>query len=179
MAINKKLTIFSFFIFLTGICLTYLISYTHSGISDKCVSNQVQLGMNILLMLSVMMMVIPLIQLYCHWGCNCPQNDISYKWIIIIISVLIIAVSSVVLNGLIDNCEKIEVKNLMIGLISTGSVIIFTIGILPLAIPSLKNILNGEDSSDYTSSPSSVHTSSPSSVHTSSPISKNYVPNLD
>ena len=167
MAINQKLTIFSFVIFIIGFCLTYSISYIHAGISDKCVSNQVQLGMNILLILSIMMMIIPLIQLYCHWGCNCPQNDISYKWIIMFISLLILVVSSIVLNGLTDNCDQKEVKYLMGGLISSSSIIIIII--ITLSIPRFKNILNNADNSDYTSS----------YINTTSSHTKNNIPNLD
>ena len=84
-------------------------------------------------------MIIPLIQLFCHWGCGCPQNDFTYKWIIVGISVLILVCSSVVLNGLNEaNCDDIGVKQLMIGLISTSAIIITAIVLLPLIIPSLK-----------------------------------------
>ena len=146
MTFNPKLVIFSIFVFITGVCLTYLTSSTHSSLSNKCVSNQVNIGMNIILMLSVMMMIIPILQLYCHWGCGCPQNDISYKWIIIIISILIISTASVVLNGLTNECDDSSVKNLMIGLISISFIILFIIVILPLVIPSLKNMMGGDES---------------------------------
>lgn len=150
MAFNPKLATFSFFIFLIGSCLTYLLSLTHGKLSSKCISKQVQTGMNILLMLSTMMMIIPLIQLFCHWGCGCQQNDFTYKWIIVGISVLILVCSSVVLNGLKeDNCDNTGIKQLMIGLISTSAIIITAILLLPLIIPSLKGSFMSGKKDDY------------------------------
>ena len=157
MAINPNLAYFSFFVFLVGVVLTYLINLTHGNISDKCVSNQVQTGMNILLMLSVMMTVIPLIQIVCHWGCGCSQSYISYVWIIlIIISILIIVVASVVLNGLTGDCEDKGVNQLMTGLIIAASFIL-VITVAPIIFPHLMKLSDGEDKrDDYYSSIESV-----------------------
>ena len=140
MAINPKLAYFSFFIFLVGVVLTYLINLTHGNLSDKCVSNQVQTGMNILLMLSVMMAIIPLIQIACHWGCGCSQSYISYVWIIIIIiSTLIISVASVVLNGLTGDCDDKQVNQLMTGLIIAASVVL-VITLTAIIYPRIKTV---------------------------------------
>lgn len=150
MAFNPKLATFSFFIFLIGLCLTFLVSSTHGKLSNKCVSNKVQIGINVLLMLSVMMTIIPLVQLYCHWGCGCPQNDLTYKWIIVGIAILMLATSSVVFDGLKeDNCNDSGVKQLMIGIISTSTVIIAAFLVLPFIIPSLKGSLMSGDKDDY------------------------------
>ena len=136
MPINRYLFIFSFFLFATGATLTSLTYFTYGKLSNKCVSHQVQIGMNILLMLSIIMTIVPLIQLYCHSSCKCPQGNLKYKFVIIFLLVLIITVSSVVLNGLTnDDCDSKEIKALMIGLITTSSIILCLFFILPIIIP--------------------------------------------
>jgi hypothetical protein len=150
MAFNPTLATFSVFIFTIGMILTYLTSSKHAKLPNTCVSKQVHTGFNIILMLSIMMMIIPIVQLYCHWGCGCPQNDISYKWIIVIITFLLTISASVVLNGLKDKCDTSSVKSYMIGLIVTGVILIIVLVVLPLANPGLKNWVNSDgDSDDY------------------------------
>ena len=159
MAINRYLFIFSFFLFAVGVTLTYFTYSTYGKLSNKCVSHQVQIGMNILLMLSIIMTIVPLIQLYCHSSCKCPQGNLKYKFVIIFLLVLIITVSSVVLNGLTnDDCDSKEIKALMIGLITTSSVILCSLLILPVIIPRL-NFLKGVDVSETPSDISSVNDS--------------------
>ena len=149
MLINRYLFIFSFFLFAAGVTLTSLTYFTYGKLSNKCVSHQVQIGMNILLMLSIIMTIVPLIQLYCHSSCKCPQENLKYKFLIIFILVLLITVSSVVLNGLTDdNCDSKEIKELMIGLITTSSIILCFILILPIILPLLKGGDGSETSSD-------------------------------
>jgi len=135
MPINRYLFIFSFFLFAAGVTLTSLTYFTYGKLSNKCVSHQVQIGMNILLMLSIIMTIVPLIQLYCHGSCKCPQKNLPYKFVIIFLLVLIITVSSVVLNGLTDDCDSKEIKALMIGLITTSSIILCLFFILPIILP--------------------------------------------
>jgi len=146
MNINNYLVIFSLTIFLIGIILTYLTSLQHSNLSDKCVSKKVQIGMNIILMISTMMIVVPLVQLYCYWGCDCKQNDLRYKWIIIILAASLTIAASYVLNGLNNKtvCNTDGLKSYMIGLISTGVVLIVILGIVPLFSPVIKSFI--EDS---------------------------------
>lgn len=165
MAINIKLAYFSFFVFLVGVILTYLISLTHGNLSDKCISNQVQTGMNILLMLSVMMAVIPLIQLVCHIGCGCPQSYISYVWIVLmIISILIIVVASIVLNGLTGDCDENGAKQLMTGLIIVACVIL-VITVLPRIFPNMMKLFKSNvDSNDYYSAIESVKSTHPEKI---------------
>jgi hypothetical protein len=146
MAFNSKLATFSFFLFVIGMILTYLSYSQHAKISYKCTSKQVQIGMNILLVLSTMMMIIPFVQLVCHWGCECPQNDLWYRGIIISLSALLMITASVVLNGLKDDCDTKSVRDFMIGLIVIGVIIIVVVGILPFAIPSMGEFFNGSDS---------------------------------
>lgn len=150
MGFNSKLATFSFFVFVVGMILTYLTYSQHAKLSNKCVSKQVQTGMNVLLVLSTMMMVIPLVQLACHWGCSCPQNDLWYKWIVVSICIMMVITGSIVLNGLKGDCDTKSVKDFMIGLITTGSIIVFILVVLPLVIPSLRGLFDeGFGSDDY------------------------------
>jgi hypothetical protein len=144
MAFNPKLATFSFFIFVFGLIMTYLTADQQSKISNLCVSSKVQTGFNIILMLSIMMTILPLVQLYCHWGCGHPQNDISYKWIVVTICVLLVASASTVLNGLENepNCKLSSARSYMIGLITSGT-ILFVILIVAPFIPLLRNLLGG------------------------------------
>ena len=158
---NIKLTYFSTFIFMVGIVLTVLTVDQHSKISNKCVSKTVQLGFNVLLMLSVMMMVIPLVQVFCHWGCGCPQTNLNYKWIIVSLAVLLIASSSVVLNGLNSDktCETKNAKSFMTGIIIVCSSLVFMLVFLPIIVPGIQSWWGGR-SKDSISSSSSVNQSS-------------------
>lgn len=129
-----------------GMILTYLTYSQHAKLSGKCTSKQVQTGMNVLLVLSTMMMVIPFVQLVCYRGCDCPQNDLWYRGIVVSIGLLLLVTASIVLNGLKDNCDTQSVKSIMIGLIVTGVVIITFVGILSKVSPEW----TGESSaSDY------------------------------
>ena len=149
MAFNPKLATFSFFIFMIGMILTYLTYSQHAKLSGKCVSKEVQTGMNVLLLLSTMMMVIPFVQLVCHWGCDCPQNDLWYRGIVLSLAVLLLITASIVLNGLKGDCDTKSVKSFMIGLIATGSVIIAFVGILPMVAPAMSEWTGGGSSSYY------------------------------
>jgi cytochrome bd-type quinol oxidase subunit 2 len=152
MAFNPTLATFSFVIFVTGMILTYLTASQQAKLSDKCVSNSVQGGMNLLLMMSVMMMVIPIIQLSCHWGCGCPQPDILYKWILLILLCLMLLGSSIVLNGLKDDCDASSVKSYMIGLISTSVIMITGLIVVPLVVPGMQSWATGSDDYYYPTS---------------------------
>ena len=149
MAFNPKLATFSFFVFMIGMILTYLTYSQHAKLSGKCVSKEVQTGMNALLVLSTMMMVIPFVQLVCHWGCDCPQNDLWYRGIVLSLAVLLLITASIVLNGLKGDCDTKSVKSFMIGLIATGSVIIAFVGILPMVVPAMSEWTGGDSSSYY------------------------------
>ena len=127
---NIRLILFSIFIFIFGITLTYFTVDYHSQLPINCISPQVQTGFNIILMLSIMMINIPVVQLVCLKGCGCTQTTIWYRWIIISILLLLIAAGSTVLNGLSDSkCKNDNVKTYMLTLIiSSVTVLIFIIG---------------------------------------------------
>lgn len=152
MSFNPLLATFSFLIFMFGVMMIYLTIDQHSKISNLCVSSKVQIGFNIILMLSIMMTIVPLIQLYCHWGCGHPQNDLSYKWIIVVICILLVGSASTVLNGIDNetNCKLSSARNYMIGLISTG-VILFVILIFGPFLPFTRDSLGDFGSSNDTS----------------------------
>jgi hypothetical protein len=148
MAFNPKLATFSFFIFLFGMIMTYLTIDQQSKLSDLCVSSKVQTSFNIILMLFIMMMIIPLIQLYCHWGCGHPQKDLSYKWIIVIICLILVLLASITLKGIEDepSCNLSSARSFMIGIITTG-VVLSTILVSAPFIPLFKSSLNGFEGS--------------------------------
>lgn len=136
MALNKLL-IFSFIVFLTGAVLTALIIDQHQKIPTECISQSVQTGFNLLLMLSVTMTVVPFIQLFCHWGCNCPQIDLWYKWIVVGILIVLIIGTSMVIEGLNSNkttCNISSVKSSMIAILSTTVIVLIMIIIMPYII---------------------------------------------
>ena len=151
---NIKLASFSLFIFAFGIILIYFTAEQHSKISPKCVSKKVQLGFNIILMFGVMMTIIPVVQLFCHSVCGCPQFDLWYKWIIVFTAVSLIASGGAVWNGLNtdSNCGKpsskttSNVKTFISTLVILCSVLIFILVILPLLIPKLKGFFNSSNS---------------------------------
>lgn len=155
MAFNPKLSTFSFFIFVFGMIMTYLTIDQQSKLSNLCVSSKVQTGFNIILMLSIMMMIIPLVQLYCHWGCGHPQKDISYKWIIVIISLLLVVLASITLNGIDSepNCKLSSARSFMIGLITSGVVLSVILVGAPF-IPIFKNTIDTFDGSSIEITPS-------------------------
>lgn len=140
-----KFIVFLIFTFIIGFVLTYLTSSQYGKLPNTCVSKQVQLGLNIILMLSIMIMVIPIVQLYCHL--YCIQNEDSYKWIIVTISFLLVTAASVVLNGLKDKCNTSSLKSYMIGLIVSGIILIVIIVVLPMIVPNSEQWING--SRDY------------------------------
>mgnify|MGYP000453839221 CR=1 FL=1 len=167
---NIALTYFSVFIFVAGIVLTVLTIDQHSKLSNKCVSKTVQTGFNIILMLSVMMIVVPLVQLFCHWGCGCQQKDLSYKWIVVILAVLLTTTSGVVLNGLNNDktCDSKSAKSLMTGIIASGSILIFTLVFLPVIVPGVQSWWGARGSTPSVVSPSSSSGSAPSAESSSS-----------
>lgn len=150
MSFNPKLAIFSLFIFLFGMIMTYLTIDQQTKLSNLCVSSNVQTGFNIMLMLSIMMMIIPLIQLYCHLGCGHPQNDISYKWIIVIICLLIVVLASIILKGIDNepNCKLSSARTFMIGLITSGVILSIILVGAPF-IPLFKNSLGSFEGSSF------------------------------
>lgn len=100
MPFNPTLATFSFFLFIAGTVLTVLTVDAQKKLSTSCINSKVQNGLNFLLMLSVIMMTVPIMQLFCHLSCRCPQEDLPYKGVVIFISILMIAGSSMVISGL-------------------------------------------------------------------------------
>jgi uncharacterized membrane protein len=143
MNVNTKLITFSILIFIVGCVLTYLNYSQYTKLSNKCVSDQVQVGLNIIIMLSIMMIFVPIVQFLCYWSCGCPDVGFSYKWVFIILSLLLISAASVVLNALKDECENSELKYYMIGLIVASIILIFVIVVLPITANALQNNKEG------------------------------------
>lgn len=149
---NSYLVSFSLFIFILGIILTYFTFNLQSELSNKCVSHKVQHGLNIILMLSLMMVVIPLIQLYCHSYCNCPQINLWYRKIVIFLSLSLAVTGGVVWNGLNNevDCDSSDAKSFIYTLVLSGSVL-FGLLVFGPYIPYLKNIVGNGNSNDITS----------------------------
>ena len=130
MPFNPKLATFSVFLCIVGVVLTVLTVDAQQKLSTSCVNSNVQNGLNFLLMLSVGMLTIPIMQLFCHWGCECPQNDLPYKGVVIFISILMIAGSSMVISGLNkdkNTCTSSgsNTKRYAIGVLSFNVILIF------------------------------------------------------
>ena len=130
MTFNPILATFSFFLFVTGIVLTVLTVDAQQKLSTSCANKKVQNGLNFLLMICVVMMTVPIMQLFCHWGCGCQQKDLPYGWVVMIICVLMIAGSSAVINGLnedADTCKSSSgnTKGYAIGILSFGVILLF------------------------------------------------------
>jgi hypothetical protein len=145
MAFNSNLATFSFLIFVFGLILTYLTVDQQSKLSTLCVSKNVQTGLNVILMLSIMMTILPLVQLFCHWKCGHPQNDpsIGYKWILVGISLLLATAGGFVWSGLEDepNCKLDSALLYMKGLVISTSLLSTFLIVYP-AIPIFKGMLN-------------------------------------
>lgn len=144
MVFNIKLITFSSVICMMGIILTYLTFTQLSKLPLKCVNKQVQISMNILLVLSTIMMISPIIQFICYSKCDCKQNDLLYKSIIISILILILITSSVILNGIKDDCYLQSLRDFMIGLIVISVIFIVSVGILPLVVPVGKKLYSNK-----------------------------------
>lgn len=124
---NSLLAVFSFFLFLAGAVLTVLTIYAQNTVPESCTNKNVHLGLNIMLMVSVIITVIPLMQVFCHWGCGCPQMDLSYKLWIIMISLVMAVGSSLVIYGLNADksvCTNSNTKNTAIGILAFSIVMI-------------------------------------------------------
>jgi hypothetical protein len=102
---NSLLAVFSFSMFMMGLILSVLTYDAQQKLSTECVNHRVQIGLNFMLMLSVMMVVLPLMQLFCHWHCGCPQYDIPYVTISMMILVVMGTTSMTVWSGLKGKCN--------------------------------------------------------------------------
>ena len=132
MPFNPILATFSFFLFVAGAVLTILTVDAQKKLSTSCANKKVQNGLNFLLMLCVVMMTVPIMQLFCHWSCGCPQENLPYEWVVIIICILMIAGSSTVINGLnkdADTCKSFggNTKGYAIGILSFSVILLFIV----------------------------------------------------
>lgn len=130
MTFNPILATFSFFLFVVGAVLTILTVDAQQKLSTSCANKNVQNGLNFLLMLCVIMMTVPIMQVFCHWGCDCPQKDLPYDWVVAIICILMIAGSSAVISGLNkdkDTCKSFNsnTKGYAIGILSFSVILLF------------------------------------------------------
>jgi len=103
-------------------------------------------------MLCVVMMTVPIMQLFCHWGCGCPQIDLPYGWVIKIILVMMIAGSSIVINGLnkdVDTCAKTKyAKVYAISVLSVSIVFLILIILIQSKSFDLLTVNDSENSDD-------------------------------
>jgi len=107
---------------MTGTTYSY-----HSKLSTKCVSKNVNIGMNLLLMFNVMLMILPLTYLICYMTCGCHTIGGNINIMIIIISLFMIITGSVIWNGLDteDNCYNADVKSYIETVVIVSSIILF------------------------------------------------------
>ena len=127
---NPTLTFFSVSMCAIGILLAYITVRTQKTLPTKCIDKTVHFGLNFILMLSVMLMVFPLIQLICNWGCKCYQIDLPYKHILMGLLMFLCIVGFTVFSKLQNNCDNAEAKKsiLCIALTSLILSILFIFG---------------------------------------------------
>jgi hypothetical protein len=107
-----------------------MVGYTyncHSQISYKCVSKNVNIGMNLLLMLNVMLLILPITHLLCYVLCEkCHSISGNIHVMILIISLFMIITGSVIWNGLDNenNCYNTDAKSYIVGVVITSVVIL-------------------------------------------------------
>jgi hypothetical protein len=117
MATNFKLMFFYLFIFFIGLVLISSVYTAQKSLSVKCVSNSVNIGLNMIMSMGVILLVLPLIQWVCHGGCDVPQTDLSYRGILITIFLILVISTCVIFNGLSsNNCDDATTKNVSIGI---------------------------------------------------------------
>jgi hypothetical protein len=121
--ILATLATLSFFI------LSYLTIDQQIKLDSKCVDMKVQNGLNVILMLFIMMTIIPFIQLACHSVCGRPQTYLSYKFIVIVILILITSAGATAWSGLDNdkNCNTSSVKKYIKTLVITSSILLVLI----------------------------------------------------
>ena len=107
---NTLLAIFSFCLFMMGLIMSVLTYDAQQKLGLKCVDHKVQVGLNLLLMLSVMMVMMPLMLLFCHWHCGCPQYDLPYIQMTIFILLSMGVTSLSVYTGLKKECAASNAK---------------------------------------------------------------------
>ena len=155
--------------FLTGIVVCYYTLEQQSKLPETC-TLKVQLSLNIILMLSVMLILLPLMQIYCQYICKCEDTNLAYNGVIVIILMSLIVIGINILSSLQQpGCNVGSVKSYIKGIIISNTVLIIIIasmvgytkyvGNLSISIPSLplfsgnKNIKtigeNWEDSDTF------------------------------
>jgi len=132
MSFNPKLATFSFTIFLSGLILSILTIDAQKKLSLMCVNSNINNGLNLLLMLSVMMTCIPILQLICYSSCACDAGHLPYKTILITISVLMIIGTSMIINGLNKDktiCISKDTKGYAVGVLSFSVILLVVMGL--------------------------------------------------
>lgn len=97
----KLKNIFSIVFLLLGIIL---FSFTINEITKlkKCMQHLTKtaiLGYNILLIVSIIMITFPIIQWISNFHCDCNQINIYYRWVFLVISILLITASSMIISS--------------------------------------------------------------------------------
>ena len=127
---SESSTIMNIFLLLIFVVSAAMAGYTynyHSQISYKCVSKNVNIGMNLLLMLNVMLLVLPITHLLCHVLCgNCHSISGNIHVMILIISLFMIITGSAIWHGLDNenNCYNKDAKNYIISVVITSAIIL-------------------------------------------------------
>lgn len=122
---NPIMYIFLVIIFLLSTIMVYVTYDTHSKLSTKCVSKNVNIGMNLLLMFNVMLMILPVTYFICYLTCGCHTIGGNINIMMIIISLFMIITGSTVWNGIDteDNCKNKDVKSYIVTLVILSSII--------------------------------------------------------
>ena len=122
---NPIMSIFLVVIFLLSSIMVYMTYDNHSKLSTKCVSKNVNIGMNLLLMFNVMLMILPVTYFICYLTCGCHTIGGNINIMMIIISLFMIITGSAVWNGIDteDNCKNKDVKSYIVTLVILSSII--------------------------------------------------------
>lgn len=109
----NKLTLFSIALFSIGVLLFILSLNAQNKLKSTCSSSKVNIGFNIILSVSVMLIVFPMSQLACFGACNCTGDDLNYKWISLALLLIIGVSGALVWNGIETNseCDNTDAKS--------------------------------------------------------------------
>jgi hypothetical protein len=103
---------------LLGLIILIIVTKIKGDISSKCVSKSVNIGLNIMLTMSIILIILPISNFVCRNNCDCQGNEFKYESFLIIIFVvfLILGVSSSFVWDGLNNNSDCDVKNAKTGI---------------------------------------------------------------
>lgn len=128
MSSNTGRTLLNLGSFIGGLALTTYSTTIHSKLDTNCTSSTVHTCFNIIITMGILLVVLPVISLFCHMGCECGSSELTfYVWLLMFgILSLLLSITGLILYIYVKKenyCNNNDASNFSLAVFVCGFIL--------------------------------------------------------